>query len=184
VIYLWDLTKGKDFLSAVSLQQLRTAYDTEQGTKAKIRLLCAIHRKQGESTDSIMKITNLSKSTVHDVLHRFVERGLDGKDAIKQDGRPPKLTVKQRRKLLGLLDQGPPYNSSGLWTTKEVRELIRKKFGVEYTPVHVWELLQAAGFSIQKPRPRNYKAPSKWKMTHFKKRLQCWRSITGKKDLL
>lgn len=183
MIVLWDLTKGDGFLPAVSLHRLRTAYNAEQNVKAKIRLLCAIHRKQGESTDSIMKITSLSKSTVHDVLHRFVERGLGGKDAIRQDGRPPKLTVKQRRKILELLDQGPPYNPSGLWTTKEVRELIRKEFGVEYTSVHVWELLQAAGFSIQKPRPRNYKAPSKWKMAHFKKRLQCWRNITGKKDL-
>ena len=180
---MWDLTKGEDFLPTISLRQLRNAYNAEQNAKAKIRLLCAIHRKQGESTDSIMSISNLSKSTVHDILHRFVERSLGGKDAIKQDGRPPKLTVKQRRKLLYILDQGPPYNQSGLWTTKEVRELIRKEFDVNYTPVHVWELLQAAGFSIQKPRPRNYKAPSKWKMTHFKKRLLCWRNITGKKVL-
>lgn len=180
---MWDLTKGEDFLPTVSLHRLRTVYEIEQNAKAKIRLLCAIHRKQGESTDSIMKIANLSKSTVHDILHRFVERGLTGKDAIKQDGRPPKLTVKQRRKILELLDQGPPYNPTGLWTTKEVRELIKNEFGVEYTTVHVWELLQAAGFSIQKPRPRNYKAPSKWKQTHFKKKLQCWRDITGKKGL-
>lgn len=179
---MWNLDKGENFLPRVSLQQLREAYNVEHNAKAKVRLLCAIQRKQGESTDSITRIANLSKTTVHDILHRFAERGLAGKDAIKQEGRPSKLTEKQRRKLLGILNQGPPYNKTGLWTTKEVREIIRKKFGVRYSSVHVWELLQAAGFSIQKPRPRNYKAPSKWKMTHFKKRLRCWRNITGKKD--
>lgn len=180
---MWDLDKGDSFLPTINLQQLRKAYNAEQNTKAKIRLLCAIHRKEGESTDSIMRMTNLSKSTVHDVLHRFVERGLDGKNAVKQKGRPSKLTDKQRRKLIGMLEQGPAYNKTGLWTTKDVMGLIKKEFGVEYTSVHVWELLQAAGFSIQKPRPRNYKAPSKWKQTHFKKRLQCWRNITGQEDL-
>lgn len=179
---MWNLEKGENFIPKVSLYRLRKAYNAEDDAKAKVRLLCAIHRKQGESTDSIMRITNLSKSTVHDVLHRFVERGLAGKDAIKQDGRPPKLTVKQRRKLLEMLEHGPLYNKTGLWTTKEVREVIRKEFDVDYTSVHVWELLQATGFSIQTPRPKNYKAPSKWKMTHFKKRLQCWRNITRRKD--
>lgn len=181
-ITMWNLDKGENFLPKISLYQLRKIYNAEHNAKAKVRLLCAIHRKQGESTDSIMRITSLSKSTVHDVLHRFVERGLSGKDSIKQEGRPPKLSIKQRQKLIEILEHGPAYNKTGLWTTKEVRELIRKEFGVGYTLVHVWELLQAAGFSIQKPRPRNYKAPSKWKMTHFKKRLQCWRGITGKKD--
>ena len=179
---MWNLSKGDSFLPNVSLRDLRNAYEAEQNAKAKVRLLCAIHRKDDKSTDSIMEMTRLSKSTVHDILHRFVERGLAGKNGIKQDGRPPKLSIKQRRKLIGILDRGPPYNKTGLWTTKEVRETIRKEFGVEYTHTHVWELLSAAGFSIQKPRPRNYKAPSKWKMTHFKKRLQCWRSITGKRD--
>ena len=182
VIAMWDLDKGENFLPKVSLNQLRKAYNAEHNAKAKVRLLCAIHRKQGESTDVIMRVTDLSRSTVHDVLHRFVERGLAGKDGIKQQGRPPKLTIKQRKQLIEILEHGPAYNKTGLWTTKGVQELIRNEYGVEYTNVHVWELLQAAGFSIQRPRPRNYKAPSKWKQTHFKKRLKCWRNITGKED--
>lgn len=180
---MWNLPKGEDFLPKINLGNLKRKYEKEEKVKPKLRLLCAIHRKEGDGIDDIASATNMKRRTVHAILHRFVERGVDAKNSIKQKGKEPKLNMQQRQKLIAKLEQGPPYNQTGLWTTKEVRELIKKEFRVEYTHVHVWGLLQAAGFSIQKPRPRNYKAPSKWKMTHFKKKLQCWRDITGKKDL-
>ncbi len=180
---MWNLPKGDDFLPGISIQELRGLYRKEQKAKPKMRLLCAIHRKEGKSIDDIAGFTNMKRRTVHETLRRFVERGITAKDSIKQNGRPPELTEKQRRKLIVMLERGPPYNRSGLWTTKEVRELIRKEFGVEYTHSHVWELLKAAGFSIQRPRPRHYKAPSKKEVARFKKRLQCWRNITEKKAL-
>lgn len=179
VIKVWDLPKGGDFLSKISLGNLKKRYEHEEETKPKLRLLCALHRKEGGSIDDIASATNMKRRTVHAILHRFAERGIEAKNSIKQKGKEPKLNLKQRQKLVAKLEQGPPYNPAGLWTTKEVRELIKKEFGVKYTTVHVWGLLQAAGFSIQKPRPRNYRAPSKWKQTHFKKKLQCWRNITG-----
>ena len=175
---MWNLPKGEDFLPRVSIQELRRLYKEEQKAKPKLRLLCAIHRKEGKSIDDIAGFTNMKRRTVHETLWRFVDRGVSAKDSIKQSGRPPELTEKQRRELIGRLERGPPYNRSGLWTTKEVRELIRKEFGVEYTHSHVWELLKTAGFSLQRPRPRHHKAPSKKEVEDFKKRLQCWRNIT------
>jgi len=47
--------------------------------------------------------------------------------------------------------------------------LIQKEFGVEYTHSHVWELLKAAGFSLQRPLPRHHKAPSKKGLRILKK---------------
>jgi len=183
VIVVWDLPKGDGFLPEFGLEDLQRMYREEQRAKPKLRLLCAIHRKEGKSIDDIATFTNMKRRTVHETLRRFKERGINGKDSIKQEGRPPKLTVNQRQKLIARLEHGPAYNRSGLWTTKEVAEFIRKEFGVKYTHSHVWELLQAAGFSIQRPRPRHYKAPSKKEIEDFKKRLQCWRNITEKRDL-
>jgi len=179
---VWNLPKGDDFLPGVSIQELRGLYKAEKKAKPKLRLLCAIHRKEGKSIDDIAGFTNMKRRTVHETLRRFVDRGISAKDSIKQTGRPPELTLKQRKKLVLRLEQGPSYNKGGLWTTKDVREYIRKEFGVTYTHGHVWELLKATGFSLQRPRPRHYKAPSKREITDFKKRLQCWRNITGEKD--
>jgi transposase len=180
---MWELPKGDDFLPKTSIEQLKATYAAEHNAKPKLRLLCAIHRKEGRSLDQIAELTNLKRRTVHETLRRFNERGLAAKDSIKQDGRPPKLTLEQRKKLLRKLEHGPAYNKSGLWTTKEVTELIRREFGVAYATKYVWELLMAAGFSIQRPRPRHYKAPSQEEVAHFKKRPMCWQGITGRKAM-
>ena len=181
---MWDLPKGDRFLPKVELNKLENLYDIEAKAKPKIRLLCAIHRKKGESIDDIVDVTHLKRTTVHDILHRFSERGISGKDSIKQDGRPSFLTLRQRKSLVRYLERrGPVGNKGGLWTTKEVREYIRKTYNVKYTHVHVWELLQALGFSILKPRPRHYKHPEEVEIDKFKKKLPGWVAIIDKRGL-
>lgn len=177
-----NLPKGNDFLPGMEVDVIKRMYRLEKKAKPKLRLLYAIHRKEGSSIDDIAKFTNTKRRTVHDTLRRFVSRGIDAKDNKKKNGRPPKLDRKQRRNLMSILERGPSHNRTGLWTTKEVRELIRVKFGVKYTHPHVWDMLRAAGFSIQKPRMKHYLAPSKDEVKRFKKKLLCWQDITVKKD--
>ena len=98
VVEMWDLPKGEDFLPRVNLDELEKLYFAENKAKPKIRLLCAIHRKRGESIDEIADITNLKRRTVHAILHRFKERGIGGKDNIKQGGRPSYLTIKAAKR--------------------------------------------------------------------------------------
>lgn len=172
-----ESAKGEDFLPNANLQQLELLYAAENRAKPKIRLLCAIHRKKGASIDDIAEITNLKRATVYSILRRFQQRGITGKDAIKQTGRPAYLTVNQRRELIRYLQKGPSKNRNGLWSTKEVQEFIRQKYDVEYTNVHVWELLRALGFTLQKPRPRHHKQPDAEELERFKKKLPGWRAI-------
>ena len=119
---MWDLPKGDAFLPRTNLDTLQKMYSAEQKAKPKLRLLCAIHRKKGESIDEIVEATNLKRTTIHDILHRFENKGITAKDAIKQQGRTPFLTLRQRKSLIKHLEQrGPSGNRGGLWTTKEVR---------------------------------------------------------------
>jgi transposase len=174
---MWKLPKGEDFLPNTTLQQLETFYAAEKRAKPKIRLLCAIHRKKGESIDDVAEITSLKRATVHSILCRFQERGVNGKDAIKQTGRPAFLTLEQRKSLVRQLERGPPKNRNVLWSTKEVKEYVKEKYGVEYTNVHIWELLKALGFTLQKPRARHHKQPDADELERFKKKLPGWRAI-------
>ena len=132
------LPKGEQFLPDVSLRQLQRLYATEQKAKPKLRLLCAICRKEGGSLDDIAARVSMKRRTVHEILRRFDERGIRGKDSIKQTGQPFHLKLEQRKDLAKRLQRGPPNNESGLWTTKEVRAFIKEKYGVEYTNTHVW----------------------------------------------
>ena len=55
---LWKLPKGEDFLPDVSIQELQRVYSMEKKAKPKLRLLCAIHRKEGKSIDDIAGYMN------------------------------------------------------------------------------------------------------------------------------
>ena len=166
---MWTLLKGKYFLPTNSVNQLQNLYDEEKNAKAKLRLLSAVHRKKGKSIDEIASLLSKSRRTIHGWLVRFQQRGINAKDGIKQSGRPVELTIKQRKKLLKTLERGPPHNPSGLWSTKEVRELITKKFKRTYVKQHVWRLLVSVGFSMQRPRKRHYQHPSEEEIARFKK---------------
>lgn len=181
---MWQLPKGKDFLPGKSSRQLQNMYDQEQNAKAKIRLLSAFHRKQGKSIDEIARLLSKHRRTVHSWLVRFNERGIRAKDSIKQPGKIPTLNVKQRKELVKILESGPPHNPSGLWTSKEVRALITKRFKRTYVKQHIWRLLVSLGFSMQRPRKRHYLRPCNKEISRFKKKLDEKPSITVRKDLL
>jgi len=180
---MWTLPKSESFLPGVSLKRLRELYSEERKAKPKLRLLCAIRRKEGESIDDIASGLSMPRRTVHETLRRIDERGVAGKDSIRQTGRPASLAPKQRKDLARHLLRGPPNNPSGLWTTKEVRQFIKERYGVEYHKCYVWELLRAGGFSLQKPRNRNYRAASPEEQARFKKKLPGWRAIIAGKGL-
>ena len=166
---MWELSKGDDFLPDISPDELEGMYKKETKAKPKLRLLCALHRKHGESIDEIARITTLPRRTVHGTLHRFVERGIGAKDSIKQPGKTPVLSTRQRRKLVSDLERGPAHNPKGLWTTKEVKKLLKTKYHVDFVPQHVWRILKALGFTLQKPRKRHHKSASDEEIKVFKK---------------
>ena len=180
----WNLSIGEDFLSGVSVVKLKKLYKQEVDGRAKLRLLCALNRKDGKSIDQIADIVRLPRRTVHKYLWRFEDKGILGKDTVKQPGRKSFLSLRQREQLVKELERGPPHSNSGLWDTKEVRELIKKKFGVTFVPQHVWRILVGCGFSLQRPRPRHYKTASLEEIKRFKKKRENKSSITKRKVLL
>ena len=181
---MWKLTKGKDFLYEISLQKLKMVYNKEQNVKAKLRLLAAIHRKKGKSIEYICEQLERPKTTIHRWLNNFQNNGLKAKDSIKQRGRLPLLTLKQRASLLKELEHGPPHNPTGLWSTKEVKNLLKRKYGLSFVNQHIWRIIIGLGFSLQRPRKKHYKSASETEITEFKKKLNEKQNITERKDLL
>ena len=181
---MWQLEKGELFLSKTSLKEIRNLYKKEMNGKSKLRLLAAIHRKQGKSIDKISELLEKPRKTVHGWLTVFQERGILGKDSVKQEGRPCRLNHAQMKELVVRLEKGPPKNPSGLWTAKEVRGLIRNKYGILYGRTNTWKILVAAGFTPQVPRKRHYKRASDEEIERFKKTPSGKRGTTERKVLL
>jgi len=87
---------------------------------------------------------------------QYERKGEAGLAAKPHPGRKAKLSLAQRKKLLRLLKKGPQAHgyATDLWTLPRVAEVIHKRFGVRYDPSHVWRILNALGWSAQKPERR------------------------------
>ena len=87
---------------------------------------------------------------------QYRKKGEAGLAAKPHPGRTPKLSPGQRKKLVGFLKKGPRAHGykTDLWTLPRVAEVIHRRFGVQYDPSHVWRILNALGWSAQKPERR------------------------------
>lgn len=114
-----------------------------------------------------------------------------GQDALKAKpaaGRPPRLTAKQRARLVRLLAEGAMAHGyrTELWTTQRIADLIERQLGVRYHRNHVGKLLHQLGWSHQRPdrraMERNETAIAEWKRSvwpRVKKTPQGWQPISS-----
>jgi transposase len=96
----------------------------------------------------------LSPSCLYDWQKAFFLRGLDSLVYCHGGVRQPKLTPKQTKRLVELLEAGPLVVGceTACWTSVLIRVLIWREFGVLYHRHYVGTLLHNLGFSFQKAR--------------------------------
>jgi transposase len=83
----------------------------------------------------------------------------DGVEALyhRSGGGPkPRLSEEQLQQLPELLNRGAEAYGfrSDVWTRPRIAEVIKREFGVSFTPQHVGNLLRKIGWSRQKPIER------------------------------
>src|SRR3989338_3419130 len=158
------------FLPNISLKKLGAWYHLERNAKSKIRLQCAILRKEGKTLEEISIVTKKPKSTIGDILMRFDKKGIVAKDAIKQNGQPRKLSDSKLKKIRRMIEKKPIEKGFPfvVWTTKLVAYAIKKIFGVIYSLRQIRNLLKKLIFSLQKQRPEHIRA-NKELQRQFKK---------------
>ena len=96
----------------------------------------------------------LSPACLYGWQKAFLLRGLDSLVYGHGGGRQPKLSPKQKHRLVELIDAGPLVVGceTACWTSVLIRVLIWREFGVLYNCQYVCTLLHNLGFSFQKAR--------------------------------
>jgi transposase len=96
----------------------------------------------------------VSPACLYEWRKAFLLRALDSLVYRHGGGRPQKLTSKQRKRLVELLDAGPQVVGfeTACWNSVLIRVLIWREFGVLYNRHYVCTLLHNLGFSFQKAR--------------------------------
>src|SRR5437879_2988026 len=113
-----------------------------------IRLL-----EQGYTKEEVARIFNVTESSVYGWQKAYRKDGLAALSTKIASGRKRLLSDKQLLQLSGWIRRDPRQLELdfGLWTRKLVRELIRRKFGIDYSEQNVGRILKMLGFSPQRP---------------------------------
>src|SRR3989449_4857641 len=96
----------------------------------------------------------LSPACIYDWQKAFLLRGIDSLTSHHGGGRRPKLTPRQKQRLVELIEAGPLVVGceTACWSSVLIRVLIWREFGVLYNCQYVCTLLHNLGFSFQKAR--------------------------------
>jgi transposase len=109
--------------------------------------------------DDAAYVFECGRSTVYAWLKAEQEQGPDWLRVKKAPGPEPKLSEQQMVRLRGIVIGRDPRQLQfdfALWTREMVRVLIKREFGVDYTPQGVGKLLTRLGLSPQRPVVRAY----------------------------
>jgi transposase len=112
--------------------------------------------QKGHGVREVARMVGVTPGAVVAWREQYEKKGEKGLAAKPHPGRKPKLSVSQRKTLLRWLKKGPQAHGfpTDLWTLPRVAEVIRQQFGVGYDPSQVWRILNALGWSAQKPERR------------------------------
>jgi len=131
-------------LSPEKLEEIEKAIKQDQRIKVRQRALVIRLLHLGYKPKEISKQQMISIPTIYNWHKNWNENGIDGLANEPRTGRPPKLSDNQIHILKELLTQGAIIHGwhNELWTAKRVREVIRKRIGVEISDSRVRKLLR------------------------------------------
>jgi transposase len=139
-----------------------------------IRELAINALQAGMPPEQVAALYDVGRSTVFGWRKEYAEKGAEAFTVKKAPGRTPRLTdaqVARLRKLVIGRDPRQLQFDFALWTRQMVRELIKREFGIDYTPEGVGKILRGMGLSPQKPLVRAYQQNpelvSRWKSEEY-----------------
>jgi transposase len=105
------------------------------------------------SQNEVARQVGVSVAAAHRWFHAWQAQGRRGLKAAGRAGRKPRLDRAALTTIERALLQGAPAHgfATDLWTLPRVATLIERLTGVRFHPGHVWYLLRALHWSVQRP---------------------------------
>jgi transposase len=142
----------------------------------KRRLSAARLFGEGKSQAEVVRALGVSRQSVSRWYRAWQGEGRPALQGAGRAGRKPKLTPAQLGQVEQALLQGPLAHGYAtlLWTLPRIAALIAKLTGVRYHPGHVWRILQAMDWSVQRPehraKERNDAVVTRWQKRRWPQR--------------
>ena len=111
---------------------------------------------QGHTVPEVSALTSFAPRWIEELQARYNALGPQALGDLRRNNgtRPSVLKPELLEKLKVRLKQPPP--DGGIWTSRKVADFMADQLGLEtLAQQRGWEALQAIGWSIQSPRPKN-----------------------------
>ena len=124
---------------------------------------------RGESQAAVARGLGVTTAAANPWYQVWQAKGRQGLKAAGRAGRQPRLGAAELAKVDQALRAGPGAHgfATDVWTLPRVATVIKRLTGVGHHPGHVWRVLRALGWSLQRPgrqaRERNEVAIAQWK---------------------
>jgi len=136
----------KEVIKHITLDDLNKKIKTEEKSVRVLERLYFIRSLyKGNTIKEACENVNISEPTGYDWLKSWNEKGYAGLVPNFSGGPKPKLGDDDREKLKQMLTEKES------WTSREVRVLIKEKFGIEYSEMQVWRILTSWNMHHAKP---------------------------------
>lgn len=125
---------------------------------------------QGHTVSEVSALTSFVPRWIEELQARYNALGPQALGDLRRNNgtRPSVLKPELLEQLKVRLEQPPP--DGGVWTSRKVADFMADQLGLEkLAQQRGWEALQAIGWSIQSPRPRNPSSATPEETELFKK---------------
>jgi putative transposase len=136
----------KEIIRHVTLDELNKRIKKEEkSVRVLERLYFIRYIYKGNTIKEACDNVDISEPTGYNWLDLWNKSGYEGLVPNFSGGPKPKLGEDEREKLKQMLAE------KDAWTLREVRELIKEKFEVEYSEMQVWRILTSWNMHHAKP---------------------------------
>jgi len=142
---------GRDAKEEIKI--LEKLVKKEKNPKLRDRLRGILLLKKNYKHSEVAEILGVTERTLYNWKKRYNQSGYNGLKTNPIPGRNTILDEEDMKKLKELLEM------RDYWTSKEVRELIKNEFYIEFTPRHIPRILRKLGMKYQKPYVNDYRRP-------------------------
>lgn len=139
-----------------SIKQLKKEMRLKANLQARDRIHAVILAMKGHSAAEISDRLAYARSWVNRWVGRYSEQGWAGLWDLPRAGQPKKLSEEDQEEFERIVRRGPlPEEKLSRYRAKDLKKVLKEKFGADYSLSGVKAMLHRLGFSSIKPRPRH-----------------------------
>lgn len=166
-----SIPTGEGFMPDTSADELARLAKEEKDARTCKKYMAAYHRKKGMTFKEIGALVFATHIAVRNWLMAMHKGGLGAAPPRKSHGRPRKIPLEIRRKLLVDIHRGPQASGfkANVWSYRDIQRHIKEKYGLDVPYSTVAKTLNEMGVRLRTPRPMHPRAASPEKRLAYQK---------------